>query len=68
MNVQFSPQRFREACEGHRPERVAVAADVSTKTLQMWKAGKRTPNVCQLAAIASYLKRPIDFFYVDEAA
>jgi transcriptional regulator with XRE-family HTH domain len=60
---RFDNNRLRQA-RGERPvEALALAAEVTARTITNWEAGKSEPDASQLAAIAALTDKPLDFFF-----
>jgi transcriptional regulator with XRE-family HTH domain len=61
--MRFVPERLKDARgESIRPETLADAVGVSTRTLANWEAGNTFPDVTQLLAIANFTGKSVDFF------
>ena len=61
--TQLDPDRLK-AARGDRPrEEIALAAGVTTRTLENWESGRSEPDASQLAVIAHVTGKPFDFFF-----
>ena len=60
---RFSPAKFRAAISGEPVAAVALAAGVTTRTIDNWAAGRTEPPASKLAAVAAHVGRPLDFFF-----
>ena len=65
--IRFDPTRLREARGDRRREEIAVVVGVSTYTIENWGGGRSEPNATPLAMLASYLCRPLEFFFTEAA-
>lgn len=63
-NTTFSGAKLAAARGDLRREALAVVADVHVATIQRWEEGETEPDASQLAALARYLNRPLEFFFV----
>lgn len=59
----FDPSRLREARGDRPPEEIALAANVTARTLWNWETGRSEPDASQLHAIAALTGKPLDFFF-----
>ena len=63
--MKFSGKRLTEARGDRRREVLAAAAGVSSDTIKRWETEETEPDASRLAAIATLLGRPLDFFFAE---
>ena len=66
--MRFSGARLRQGRGERRIEEIAVVAGVSVQTVRRWESDAAIPDATELARIARLLGKPIDWFFVPEAA